>query len=154
MPCACVEGTPLKLAEVLLENHHRCPFWLFWPQNGWVSLAYLVVSSSTRQTHLFAPKAHPCAAFNQAFSGQVANWRVGLEVVVLQGERPLAKDNKKLGMFRLDGIPPAPKGELNSLPRGRLMIWGSCGTWGGGRGCPATLEGVFDVSRSWPFRFN
>ncbi|CAJ1353927.1 unnamed protein product [Effrenium voratum] len=33
-----------------------------------------------------------------------------IEVVVLQGERPLAKDNKKLGMFRLDGIPPAPKG--------------------------------------------
>lgn len=32
------------------------------------------------------------------------------EVVVLQGERPLAKDNKKLGMFRLDGIPTAPKG--------------------------------------------
>ncbi|CAE7229358.1 HSP70 [Symbiodinium natans] len=33
-----------------------------------------------------------------------------IEVVVLQGERPLAKDNKKLGMFRLDGIPAAPKG--------------------------------------------
>ncbi|CAE7625029.1 dnaK2 [Symbiodinium pilosum] len=33
-----------------------------------------------------------------------------IEVVVLQGERPLAKDNKKLGMFRLDGIPTAPKG--------------------------------------------
>ncbi|CAE7949486.1 Chaperone protein dnaK [Symbiodinium microadriaticum] len=33
-----------------------------------------------------------------------------IEVVVLQGERPLAKDNKKLGTFRLDGIPTAPKG--------------------------------------------
>lgn len=33
-----------------------------------------------------------------------------IEVVVLQGERPLAKDNKKLGMFRLDDIPAAPKG--------------------------------------------
>ena len=32
------------------------------------------------------------------------------QVVVLQGERPLAKDNKKLGTFRLDGIPTAPKG--------------------------------------------
>ena len=33
-----------------------------------------------------------------------------IEVIVLQGERPLAKDNKKLGMFRLDNIPAAPKG--------------------------------------------
>lgn len=32
------------------------------------------------------------------------------QVIVLQGERPLAKDNKKLGMFRLDNIPAAPKG--------------------------------------------
>eukprot|EP00930_Biecheleria_cincta_P028681 TRINITY_DN20004_c0_g1_i1.p1 TRINITY_DN20004_c0_g1~~TRINITY_DN20004_c0_g1_i1.p1 ORF type:complete len:784 (-),score=151.97 TRINITY_DN20004_c0_g1_i1:179-2530(-) len=33
-----------------------------------------------------------------------------IEVVILQGERPLAKDNKRLGMFRLRGIPPAPAG--------------------------------------------
>ena len=32
---------------------------------------------------------------------------------MLQGERPLAKDNKKLGMFRLDGIPTAPKGSMS-----------------------------------------
>jgi molecular chaperone DnaK len=30
--------------------------------------------------------------------------------VVLQGERPMARDNKKLGTFHLDGIPPAPRG--------------------------------------------
>ncbi len=29
---------------------------------------------------------------------------------VLQGERPMAKDNRTLGMFNLDGIPPAPRG--------------------------------------------
>ncbi|NBQ66072.1 MAG: molecular chaperone DnaK, partial [Verrucomicrobia bacterium] len=34
----------------------------------------------------------------------------GVEIVVLQGERPLSKDNKRLGTFHLDGIPPAPRG--------------------------------------------
>lgn len=33
-----------------------------------------------------------------------------VEVHVLQGERPLAKDNKSLGIFQLSGIPPAPRG--------------------------------------------
>jgi len=34
----------------------------------------------------------------------------GVQVHVLQGERPMAKDNKSLGIFNLDGIPPAPRG--------------------------------------------
>jgi molecular chaperone DnaK len=33
-----------------------------------------------------------------------------VEVVVTQGERPMARDNKLLGNFRLTGIPPAPRG--------------------------------------------
>ncbi|ADB95930.1 molecular chaperone DnaK [Candidatus Atelocyanobacterium thalassae] len=33
-----------------------------------------------------------------------------VEIHVLQGEREMAKDNKDLGLFRLDGIPPAPRG--------------------------------------------
>ena len=33
-----------------------------------------------------------------------------VEIHVLQGERPLARDNKSLGRFTLDGIPPAPRG--------------------------------------------
>jgi molecular chaperone DnaK len=33
-----------------------------------------------------------------------------VEIHVLQGERPLAADNKSLGRFNLDGIPPAPRG--------------------------------------------
>ncbi len=43
--------------------------------------------------------------FSTAQDGQV-----GVDVHVLQGERPMARDNKTLGMFRLDGIPPAPRG--------------------------------------------
>ncbi len=34
----------------------------------------------------------------------------GVEIVVIQGERPMSKDNKTLGNFKLDGIPPAPRG--------------------------------------------
>jgi molecular chaperone DnaK len=33
-----------------------------------------------------------------------------VEIRVLQGERPMARDNKVLGTFHLDGIPPAPRG--------------------------------------------
>jgi len=34
----------------------------------------------------------------------------GVEIKVLQGERPLSRDNKNLGVFHLDGIPLAPRG--------------------------------------------
>ncbi len=34
----------------------------------------------------------------------------GVQIHILQGERSLAKDNKSLGIFNLDGIPPAPRG--------------------------------------------
>src|SRR5205814_989635 len=33
-----------------------------------------------------------------------------VEIQVYQGERPMAADNKKIGSFYLDGIPPAPRG--------------------------------------------
>jgi len=34
----------------------------------------------------------------------------GVQIHVLQGERPMANQNKSLGIFNLDGIPPAPRG--------------------------------------------
>ncbi len=46
---------------------------------------------------------------SQIFSTAADN-QTQVEIHVLQGERPLAKDNKSLGRFILDGIPPAPRG--------------------------------------------
>jgi molecular chaperone DnaK len=39
-----------------------------------------------------------------------ADSQTQVEIHVLQGERPMARDNKSLGRFQLDGIPPAPQG--------------------------------------------
>ena len=39
-----------------------------------------------------------------------ADFQEAVEIHVLQGERPFAKDNKSLGIFKLNGIPSAPKG--------------------------------------------
>jgi len=33
-----------------------------------------------------------------------------VEIHILQGERPMAKDNKTIGRFHLDGLPPSPRG--------------------------------------------
>ena len=46
---------------------------------------------------------------SQIFS-TAADGQTSVEIHVLQGEREFAKDNKSMGMFRLDGIPPAPRG--------------------------------------------
>ena len=46
---------------------------------------------------------------SQIFS-TYADSQPGVEIKVLQGERPLSRDNKNLGTFHLDGIPPAPRG--------------------------------------------
>ena len=45
----------------------------------------------------------------ETFSTAADN-QTSVEVHVLQGERPLARDNRTLGQFHLEGIPPAPRG--------------------------------------------
>ena len=46
---------------------------------------------------------------SQIFS-TAADGQTSVEINVLQGEREMARDNKQIGMFRLDGIPAAPRG--------------------------------------------
>jgi molecular chaperone DnaK len=46
---------------------------------------------------------------SQVFS-TYSDMQTAVDIKVLQGERPMASDNKLLGNFRLDGIPPAPRG--------------------------------------------
>lgn len=55
-----------------------------------------------RNTTIPAKKSE---VFSTAADGQA-----NVEIHVLQGEREMASDNKSLGTFRLDGIPPAPRG--------------------------------------------
>jgi len=49
------------------------------------------------------------ASKSQIFSTAADN-QTQVEINVLQGERPMAADNKSLGRFILDGVPPAPRG--------------------------------------------
>ena len=58
----------------------------------------LIESNTTIPTHK-----------SQVFSTAADN-QPSVEIHVLQGERPMAKDNKEIGVFHLDGIAPAPRG--------------------------------------------
>ena len=69
---------------------------------GIETLGGVATKMITRNTTI--PTSH-----TQIFSTASDN-QPSVDIVVLQGEREMAADNKKLATFRLDGIPPAPRG--------------------------------------------
>jgi len=60
-------------------------------------------------TKLIEKNSHIPTQKSQVFSTAADN-QTSTEVHIVQGERPMASDNKSLGQFVLDGIPPAPRG--------------------------------------------
>ncbi len=69
---------------------------------GVETLGGVMTKMITRNTTIPTKKAE---VYSTAVDGQT-----NVEIHVLQGEREMASDNKSLGTFRLDGIPPAPRG--------------------------------------------
>jgi molecular chaperone DnaK len=60
-------------------------------------------------THLVDKNTTIPTTKSQTFSTATDN-QTSVEIHIVQGERPMAADNKSLGRFILDGIPPAPRG--------------------------------------------
>ncbi len=60
-------------------------------------------------THLVEKNTTIPTSRSQVFSTAADN-QTSVEIHIVQGERSMAKDNKSLGRFILDGIPPAPRG--------------------------------------------
>ena len=60
-------------------------------------------------THLVDKNTTIPTSRSQVFSTAADN-QTSVEIHIVQGERPMATDNKSLGRFILDGIPPAPRG--------------------------------------------
>jgi len=69
---------------------------------GVETLGGVMTKIITRNTTIPTKKSE---VFSTAVDGQT-----NVEIHVLQGEREMSNDNKSLGTFRLDGIPPAPRG--------------------------------------------
>lgn len=94
---AAIQGAVLKgeVRDVLLLD--VTPLTLGIETAGGVSTAMI-----NRNTTIPTKKTQTFSTF--------ADSQPSVEIKVLQGERPMAQDNKILGTFHLDGIPPAPRG--------------------------------------------
>ena len=94
---ACIEGSVLagEKSDILLLDV--------------VPLNYSIETLGGVATTLIEANTTIPVKKSQIFSTAVDN-QPGVEIVVLQGNRPMAKDNKQIGVFHLDGIAPALRG--------------------------------------------
>lgn len=74
-----------------------------------IPLAFGIETLGGVATKLIEKNTTIPASRSQTFSTAADN-QTSVEIHVVQGERAMAKDNKSLGRFVLDGIPPAPRG--------------------------------------------
>jgi molecular chaperone DnaK len=95
--CAAVQGGVLKgdIRDVLLLD--VTPLTL-----GIMTAGDVATPMIARNTTIPSKKTQIFSTYSDS--------QPSVEIVVLQGERPMARDNKTLGTFKLDGIPPAPRG--------------------------------------------
>ena len=74
-----------------------------------IPLSLGIETMGSVNTKLIEKNTHIPTKKQQVFSTAADN-QTSTEIHVVQGERPMAADNKSLGKFVLDGIPPAPRG--------------------------------------------
>jgi molecular chaperone DnaK len=74
-----------------------------------IPLSFGIETMGGVNTKLIEKNTTVPASRSQVFSTAADN-QTSVEIHVVQGERPLAADNRTLGRFILDGIPPAPRG--------------------------------------------
>jgi molecular chaperone DnaK len=74
-----------------------------------IPLSLSIETMGSVATKLIEKNTHIPTKKSQTFSTAADN-QTSTEIHVVQGERPMAADNKSLGKFVLDGIPPAPRG--------------------------------------------
>lgn len=74
-----------------------------------IPLSLGIETMGSVNTKLIEKNTHIPTKKQQVFSTAADN-QTSTEIHIVQGERPMANDNKSLGKFVLDGIPPAPRG--------------------------------------------
>jgi len=101
------------IQEVSWQVKSRCPVTWHYPCLGYRNACGVM----TRLIESNTPSLH----VNQNIF-TAADSQTSVEIHILQGERPMANQNKSIGRFHLDGIPPAPRG----IPQIEVTFWYWC----------------------------